>query len=234
VHATELELHNRQLEWLDDRAFLRHVAAWLVMADHDDRSRHVLAALREQYAHTMAEHRYANEDTVRALAEVRDRLLLRLPHDGNGDGGTTPYELIVLLRREIRNLRGTKAGLSLTHRFDQIVRTHDRRQRELIAVLHDSVCGSLRRMDWLAGEMAWRPRALPEPVGPAGGALQAALASVRPLLEAALAPDSALTASEQRQLGHIVAAARVDAARVQARVLWRARASVPRKRGYCA
>jgi hypothetical protein len=236
VHATELELHNRQLEGLDDRAFLHHVAAWLVMADHDDRSRRVMAALREQYTRTLAYHRRADEDTLRALRKVRDQVHLPAPHDD--DAAQRPHELIVLLRRELQRRRETSptpaASLSIIRRFDRIVRTHDRRQRELIAVLHDSACGSLRRLDWLADEMASRPRTLLGLPGPPGGALQAALASVRPLVRAALAADRELTASEQRQLGHIVAAARVDAARVQARVLWRARASAPRHRGYCA
>jgi hypothetical protein len=239
VHATELELHNRQLDGLDDPAFLHHLAAWLVIADHDDRSRRVLAALRDQYGRTLADHRHADEETVLRLREVRELLRVPAPHDDQRDAGERPRELIALLRRELRRLCETdpipEGYASLVPRFDQIVRTHDRRQRKLMDLLHDSACGSLRRLDWLADEMASRPRALLEPMpSPQGGALQAALASVRPLLRAALTPNGELTASEQRQLGHIVAAARVDAARVQARVLWRARASVPRQRGYCA
>jgi hypothetical protein len=235
VHTTELELHNRRLHGLDDRAFLRHVAAWLVTADHDDPSRRVLASLREQYARALADHRRADEDTVRQLLEVRETFRVRT---GREDAHERPHELIVLLRRELRRLRETaptsETFLSLTHRFDQIVGDHDSRRRELMAVLHDSPCGSLRRLDWLADEMASRPRAPLELPAAPGAALQAALASVRPLLKAALRADCELTASERRQVGHIVAVARADAARVQDEVLWRTRASVPRQRGYCA
>jgi hypothetical protein len=235
VHATELELHSRQLDGLDDRAFLRHMGAWLVTADHDDRSRRALAALREQYARTLADERRADAVTVRGLRRLREQLGVPIEHAGHS--GQRPHELISILRRELRHLRDTsqpETTARLVDRFDAIVAAHDRRHRELMALLHESPCGSLRRLDWLADEMASRPRALPAEHGPPGAALQAALASVHPLLRAALATDGELTASEQRQLGHIVAAARVDAARVQDHVLRRARASVPRQRGYCA
>jgi hypothetical protein len=117
--------------------------------------------------------------------------------------------------------RAARVLARLRAEYDSAIAAHEirrGRERELVAWLHDSAAGSLRRLEWLVDEMAPTPYALHLLAAPAGGALRAALASVRPLLRGALNGRRELSASERRQLGHIVGAARADAARVQDRL----------------
>jgi hypothetical protein len=145
------------------------------------------------------------------LIDIRDRL-------GHADA-SLPADARVLIAELRRELSNPTAPRDLRRRFDDLAAAHARRQRELVAALHDSAAGSLRRLEWLVDEMAPVPHALHLLAAPPGGALRAALASVRPLLRGALSGRRELSASERRQLGHIVAAARADAARVHDRLV---------------
>jgi hypothetical protein len=243
VQAGELERRSRHLEALDDASFLGHLGAWLAFADQDPASSRVLAELRAEYMRMLDRHQSDDEDALLDLVDIREQLAALTgielepqpqPPVPAAEGTSRAHPLIDPLRRELRLLRAAAAAegkaaqfTELTRRFDDVAQTHDRRHRDFIALLHTSASGSLRRLDWLAGEIACDP--LSDPFarclagGAPGAALMAAMACVRPLLQAALSDQADLTPSERRQVGHIVAGARIDAVRVHERVLRRAR-----------
>ena len=249
MQVGELERRSRHLEALDDASFLRELGAWLAFADQEPASGRVLAELRGQYLGMLYDHQRHDEDTLLGLLDVREQLAAlagmelepRLPAPA-AEGTSRAHALIEVLRRELRQLRmaataeGDRARfVVLTGCFDALAARHTRRHRDFIALLHTSACGSLRRLDWLADEVVHR-RLSRYPVensaGDPDGALGTALASVRPLLDAALSEQPDLTPSEQRQLGHIAEGARIDAARVQDRVRRRTRAAVVARHHY--
>jgi hypothetical protein len=244
VQAGELERRSRHLEALDDASFLGQLGAWLAFADRDPVSRRVLAELRAEYMRMLDRHQSDDEDALLDLLDIREQLAALTgiepqaqPPVPGVEGTSRAHPLIEPLRRDLRLLPATAAAAGkaaplaeLTRRFDDVAQTHGRRHRDFIALLHESASGALRRLDWLAGEIACDQ--LSDPLarcladGGPDAALMAAMACVRPLLQAALSDEGDLKPSERRQVGLIVAGARMDAARVHERMLRRARTDV--------
>lgn len=221
----ELQRHARGLEAADDRAFLRRLRAWLTLLEADPRSSALLADMRDEYVRALAAHRRDEDRTIARLEDMR--ALLGLPAQSASQALVEDLEapgrarrLIALMRRELQT-----ADVRELH---ELSIDHERRHGELIRFLHTAPCGALRRLDWLAEEIDLRSR----PALAAPGAIGAAFASIRPLLSAALAQRD-LTASQYRQLRHLVAGARADSAHVQERLARRTHAHVQRRRDSC-
>jgi hypothetical protein len=230
MRGRELERRHQNLVGLDDVSFLREVRRWLELAEREPLPRGLLADLREQYEREHEQHMRDEEDAVLDLLALRQHLDAALGATRDqpsprptGTGSRQATRLIADIRPRLRELRataGTIAVAPLERRFEAIENARTRRQQALTQLMHDSPCGALQRLDWLAEELeaAHRPRVLVDPCPlPAETALHNAYASVRPLLRRALGAGldrTRLTASEWRQVGHIVAAARADATRV--------------------
>jgi hypothetical protein len=237
VQAIELDRQQRHLEALDDRSFLRELGTWLMLAEEGRSSGWVLADLRAEYTRTLDAYLRADDETLLLLVDIRDQIarlsgrpVMRWTCEPPTDEGTgRAHALVTSLRREFRTLRDeggepARPLADLARDFEQIAAQHRRRHSSFVGLLHGSASGSLRRLDWLAEEIELRQPLESTREGPSEGTLEDALASVRPLLRAAVSRRVELTPSERRQLAHIVTGARVDAARVHERVMRRAHA----------
>jgi hypothetical protein len=231
MRARELEPRQQHLTELDDVSFLRAVRQWLRAAEREPSTLRVLAELRDDYERDIDAYHRAEEDAEMALLDLTERLDALVDPDCRrpaDDGSGRVLRLIANLRPRVRQLAATTSAeaAAIERRLAQLTQEHARRHRQLIRLMHSSPEGSLRRLDWLVGELESPPRTrMLMPAAAEQSALFAAYESVQPLLRRALADPCQLTPSERRQLGHIVAAAREDADRVNAIVARQAAAT---------